>query len=79
MGKFCFFESAFLFWRRSFFEKSSILKFENVSCEVEFGEEAAVLGAWCGLGRRLGSFLIIWAAVRSCRFLAADPLALPDF
>ena len=53
--------------------------FHKISCQVDFGEEAAWLGAWCGLERCFGNFLFFWAVVHSCRFLVADPLALLDF
>ena len=51
----------------------------KTSCQVDVREDAAWLGAWCGHGRCLGSFLFFRAAVHSCRFLVADPLALPNF
>ena len=52
---------------------------KNVTCEDSFGAEAAWLGAWCGLGGCLGSFLFFRDAMYSARVWPADPLALPNF
>ena len=40
------------------------IRMKSVTCEDGFEEEAAWLGAWCGLGGCLGSFWFFRGAVR---------------